>query len=73
MSTVWDSVSELQHLADLLFIPDIWVWEAKVEWYWQEKPKKSEKKQSRSHFVHHKSHMDLPGSEPAPPRWEADD
>jgi hypothetical protein len=23
-------------------------------------------------FVHHKSHM-LPGSEPGPPRWEAND
>jgi hypothetical protein len=25
------------------------------------------------HFVHHKSHMTLPGLEPGPPRWEAGD
>jgi hypothetical protein len=25
------------------------------------------------HFVHHKSHMTRPGSEPGPPRWEASD
>jgi hypothetical protein len=25
------------------------------------------------HFVHHKSHMILPGFEPGPPRWEATD
>jgi hypothetical protein len=23
------------------------------------------------HFVHHKSHMTIPGFEPGPPRWEA--
>jgi hypothetical protein len=23
------------------------------------------------HFVHHKSHMIIPGLEPGPPRWEA--
>jgi hypothetical protein len=26
---------------------------------------------SQCHFVHHKSHMDWPGREPGPPRWEA--
>jgi hypothetical protein len=25
------------------------------------------------HFVHHKSHMNRPGLEPGPPRWEAND
>jgi hypothetical protein len=25
----------------------------------------------QNHFVHHKSHMDRPGFEPGPPRWEA--
>jgi hypothetical protein len=25
------------------------------------------------YFVHHKSHMTLPGIEPGPPRWEARD
>jgi hypothetical protein len=28
---------------------------------------------SQFHFVHHKSHMTLPGLEPRPPRWEAGD
>jgi hypothetical protein len=25
------------------------------------------------HFIHHKSHMTLPGLKPGLPRWEADD
>jgi hypothetical protein len=25
------------------------------------------------HFVHHKSHLTRPGTEPGPPRWEAND
>jgi hypothetical protein len=25
------------------------------------------------HFVHHKSHMNLPGLEPGPPLWETGD
>jgi hypothetical protein len=25
------------------------------------------------HFVHHKSHMTLPGLEPKPPQWDAGD
>jgi hypothetical protein len=35
------------------------------------KPKYSEKNLSQCYFVNHKSHMDWPGIEPAPSRWEA--
>jgi hypothetical protein len=38
-----------------------------------EKPKNSEKNLSHFHFVHHKFHLDWPGSEPGPPRLEAGD
>jgi hypothetical protein len=37
------------------------------------KPKNSEKNPSQWHFIHYKSHMDWPGSEPWPPQWEAGD
>jgi hypothetical protein len=46
-----------------------------MEHRWNEinrgKPKYSEKNLSQCHFVHYKSHMDWPGIEPGPPRWEA--
>jgi hypothetical protein len=39
----------------------------------KEKPKYLEKTLSQFHFVHRKSHMDRPGIESGPPRWEAGD
>jgi hypothetical protein len=58
----------------ILRIPQmIWVWRATVEWYWQGKPNNSEKNLSQCHSVHYKSHMDWPGRETGPPRWEAGD
>jgi hypothetical protein len=46
-----------------------------MEHRWNEvdrgKPKYSGKNLSQCHFIHHKSHMDWPGIEPRPPRWEA--
>jgi hypothetical protein len=46
-----------------------------MEHLWNEidrrKPKYSGKNLSQCHFVNHKSHMDSPGIEPGPPRWES--
>jgi Zn-finger protein len=39
----------------------------------REKPKYSVKDLSQCHFVHNKSHMELNGIEPGPPRSEAGD
>jgi hypothetical protein len=43
---------------------DIWVWRAKVEWYWRKK----QKNLYQRHFVHYESHMDWPGRESGPPQ-----
>jgi hypothetical protein len=75
ISIGWDYVSELLSLTDIVHPPDDrWVWRTTVEWYIDEgKQKNSEKNLSQSHFVHHKSHRDWPGSEPGTPRGEPGD
>jgi hypothetical protein len=44
-----------------------------VEWYWQGKPKYSEKDLPQCHFHHHNSHMDWPGVVLWPLLWQAAD
>jgi hypothetical protein len=60
-----DSFGSIVYLSD-----DIRMWRVKVEWYWQEKTKNTEKSPSQFPLVHHKSHMDWLGREPGPPWWQ---
>ena len=47
---------------------------ALVEWYWQRNPEVlGQELVSAMYFVHHKSHMERPGTEPRLPRWEGGD
>jgi hypothetical protein len=62
----WNEITSLY--CGQLFIPS-WY----VEWYWQGKTKSPEKTLSQCHSDHHKYHMDWPGREPGPRRWEAED
>jgi hypothetical protein len=49
----------------------------KAEQWWNGtdtgKPNQSEKYLSQSHFSQHESHIDWPGIEAEPRRWQADD
>jgi hypothetical protein len=48
--------------------PDVrWVWRIWWNDNWQGKPKYSEKSLSQYHFVHNKSYISWPGTEPGPP------
>jgi hypothetical protein len=65
----WDYVSELLQLTDMLFIPQMIYEYGERRWTDIDsgKLKNSEKGLSHCRFVHHKSHMDWPGT----PQWEA--
>jgi hypothetical protein len=68
MSMQWDSVSELQPLATLLFIRQIIYEYGHPGWNDSDRgnSKNAEVNLSKYHFVHHKFHMDWPGTEPVP-------
>jgi hypothetical protein len=63
----------LLYVSILRILQMIWVRERRWNDIDRGKPKNSEKNLSQCHFGQHKSHMDWPGREPGPPRWEAGD
>jgi hypothetical protein len=65
--------SALRPPIDLLFQPRVIIMmETLVEWLLAGETEVLGENLPQSRFVHHKPHM-LPGHEPGPPQWEAND
>jgi hypothetical protein len=75
----WDYTStEFRPLTGPLFLTQmmhegIWSSDGMILDICKENPKDAEKILFPCHSIHHKSHMDWPGREPGPVRWEAGD